>query len=296
MRLRPYDHHVDFARVFHLLSTWRVPGEHIAVWHPHRWSYMHHHPNIDALDLAAFGVAEEHGEIIGIVHQEHSPAFAFLQIAPGRDDAVAPLIDWAEDHLGGWSQTLEHDALGLWIGRCRTTAVDEMRSRGYELTDFTEPEAVFDLTSPVPSASLPEGYRLTTLADDNDLDKINRVLWRGFGHGDDPSDLEVPGRARVQTAPGFRLDRTVVAVAPDGDFASYAGVWLDEPNRVAMVEPVATDPDHRRMGLGRAVVLEVLRLVRSDGATHGWVGSDQEFYLSLGFRVTCTADLWLRPE
>jgi predicted N-acetyltransferase YhbS len=294
--VRRYDHATDFEQIRHRLSAWYRTGDHLPNWHPSRWVYMHSHPNVDAIDLEQFGVAEQAGRIVGIVHQEHAPAFGFLQIEPGADEAITPLLDWANDHLGGWSRTFERETFGLWVYRCRPPIVAAVQDRGYELTDHSGSEARVDLGDPVEPTALPDGYRLATLADENDLVKVNRVLWRGFGHGYDPPDDEIPGRERVQRAPGFRLDRTVVVVAPDGSFASYAGIWLDAPNRAAMVEPVATDPDHRRRGLGRAAVTEALRLVRDDGATHAWVGSDQAFYTSMGFRVTCTADLWLRPS
>lgn len=296
MEVRPYDHDADFRAVLDLLPRWHRPGAHVAVWHQARWSYMHAHPNVDVLDFTRFGVAADREGIVGVVHQEHAPAFAHLQVAPGRDDTIPPLLDWAEERLGGWSQTLGTETLGFWVRRCRTQMADEIRRRGYELTDYTEPDARIDLGRPPEPAPLPEGYRLATLADDNDLAQVNRVLWRGFNHPGEPPATEIPGRARGQSAPGFRLDRTVVAVAPSGEFAAYAGIWLDEANRSAYVEPVATDPDHRRRGLGRAAVQHALELARQDGATHAWVGSDQEFYLSMGFEVTCTADLWLRPS
>lgn len=65
-------------------------------------------------------------------------------------------------------------------------------------------------------------------------------------------------------------------------------------NRLAYLEPVATDPDYGRLGLGRAVVLETLRRVQSAGATVAWVGSDQGFYRSFGFRRMFQRDLWVK--
>ena len=65
-------------------------------------------------------------------------------------------------------------------------------------------------------------------------------------------------------------------------------------NRVAYVEPVATDPDFRRMGLGRAVVEESLRRAAADGAEVAWVGSGQEFYAAMGFTIVFQTNLWIR--
>jgi predicted N-acetyltransferase YhbS len=48
--------------------------------------------------------------------------------------------------------------------------------------------------------------------------------------------------------------------------------------------PVATDPQYRRMGLGRAAVLEGVRRCAALGARRAYVGSDQAFYQALGFR------------
>jgi predicted N-acetyltransferase YhbS len=69
---------------------------------------------------------------------------------------------------------------------------------------------------------------------------------------------------------------------------------MKKQNRFGYVEPVATDPDYRGMGLGRAVVLEALRRVRADGVTAAWVGSDQDFYLALGFEKKFQRNLWAK--
>jgi hypothetical protein len=99
---------------------------------------------------------------------------------------------------------------------------------------------------------LPDGFRLQSLEDENDLRKINAVLWRGFDHEGPPPDEGIPGREHMQRAPGFRKDLTIVAITPEGDYASFAGMWIVPENRIAYVEPVATDPEYRRMGLGTA--------------------------------------------
>ncbi|MDI7278158.1 MAG: GNAT family N-acetyltransferase, partial [Anaerolineae bacterium] len=168
-------------------------------------------------------------------------------------------------------------------------------ARGYELDPSSDrPLSQFVIPNPFPPIHLPEGFRLQSLADENDLRRIDRVLHRGFNHPGEPPPEGLEGRKRMQSGPHFRKDLTIVVRAPNGDYASYCGLWYDEANRFGYVEPVATDPDYRRRGLGRAAVLEGIRRCGELGATVAYVGSDQPFYLSLGFKKLFTANCWAK--
>jgi len=90
------------------------------------------------------------------------------------------------------------------------------------------------------------------------------------------------------------VDLNVVVVAPDGNFVSYCGMWFEPVHSIAYVEPVATDPDYRRTGLGRAAVLEGIRRCGEMGARVAWVGSTMPFYRSLGFRMAYRNRVWQR--
>ncbi|OZV13934.1 hypothetical protein CIW83_00390 [Tissierella sp. P1] len=70
--------------------------------------------------------------------------------------------------------------------------------------------------------------------------------------------------------PNVDLNLKVAVVAPDGNFVSYCGMWYDPEVGYAVVEPVATDPDYRRMGLGKAAVLEGIKRVGKLGAKTAW--------------------------
>jgi predicted N-acetyltransferase YhbS len=71
-------------------------------------------------------------------------------------------------------------------------------------------------------------------------------------------------------------------------------MWHDEHNRIAYIEPVATDPDYRRIGLGRAAALEGMRRRSALGADLAFVGSDQPFYTAIGFARVFTANCWVK--
>jgi len=73
-------------------------------------------------------------------------------------------------------------------------------------------------------------------------------------------------------------------------------MWYDELAGFAVIEPVATDPDYRRMGLGRAAVLEGIRRVGTRGARIALVGSSQQFYYSIGMRPYASASEWKRES
>jgi predicted N-acetyltransferase YhbS len=257
---------------------------------------MHGHPLVEQIDLSRIGVAELHGHIVGVVHPEHHPAFCHLQAHPETHAIKEALIEWAIAHLYGPSKTFGREVTGIWVADPDPGIEAILTARGFTPTEAREHLSVRSLAAPLPPAPLPEGYRLTSLVEDDNLEKLNRVLWRGFDHEGPPPEAEIPGRLRVQQTPHFRKDLNIVVVDTHGDFVSYAGLWIDPVNRIANLEPVATDPDHRRRGLASSAIVEGLRRVRTEGATTVWVGSDHPLYTSLGFRVMCSDTLWIKPH
>ena len=294
--IRAYRDPEDYAVVDRFLVELYEPDDTLANWLQPRWEYMHGHSNVDDVDLGSIGIAETtDGTVLGVVHPEHSPTSCYLQLRADHAGVKPMLVDWAENHMGGWSQSLGRNILGFYVEDTDTELQAIVGERGFVASpEWGEHHARMRLDGPLPEPSLPDGFRLQSLAEDNDLAKVNRVLWRGFNHEGPPPDDVIPSRARAQQTPNYRPDLNVVAVAPDGSYASYAGIWFVPENLVAYVEPVATDPDYRRMGLGKAAVLETLRRAKGLGANIAWVGSDQEFYVDMGFEVMAHSTLWYR--
>lgn len=71
-------------------------------------------------------------------------------------------------------------------------------------------------------------------------------------------------------------------------------MWYTPDIDYAVVEPVATDPDYRRMGLGKAVVLEGVRRCFAEGANTIYVGSGQQFYSDIGFKPIAATRRWTK--
>ena len=289
---RHYDHAADYERVGEfLVLTFGAEGGHVN-WLQPRWEYMHHHPFVRKVDLGSIGVWEANDEIVGVVHPEHGMGTAYFQIGPAFASLTGNMLTHAEAHLSALRDGVRR--LGIYINDDDDEFQRLAAARGYAKADEAEPMSRFDIPRPFPPITLPTGFGLKSLADDNDLRKVHRLLWRGFGHGQEPPDDGVEDRKLMQSAPNYRHDLNIVVEAPDGHFVSYCGMWLEPVHGVAYVEPVATDPDYRRMGLGRAAVLEGIRRCGEAGATAAYVGTAKPFYLSFGFHPIYNRSLWQR--
>ena len=113
---------------------------------------------------------------------------------------------------------------------------------------------------------------------------LHREVWS-------PSRVTLEAYRRLRATPGYTPELDLVAVAPDGAFASYCICWLDPINRAGEFEPVGTRPAYQRQGFGRAVITEGLRRLKAHGTTDASVLTPQSneravaLYESVGFRV-----------
>lgn len=290
--MRSYQHPADYQPVSDFLIRHHKPGNTDGNWLQPTWEYMHSHPNLDETALEQFGIWEESGEIIGVVHYESTLGEVFFQRHPEHKDLITAMLDYAEVSLGGVTREGLR-FVDLYINDFDTEFKRLVRSRSYQRNpDHDRPLSQFAIPDPFPKISLPDGFKLKSLQEDNDLRKIHRVLWRGFNHPGEPPPEGIEWRRKMQSGPNFRKDLNIVIESPGGDFVSYSGTWYEGTNRYAYVEPVATDPDYRRMGLGKAAVLEGIRRCGELGANVAYVGSDLPFYKAFGFKEVYNSQCW----
>lgn len=291
---RLYEPDRDFATVHAFLRRLYRPEAPSAAWFAPIWEYAVTHAWFDDSSADRIGLWFDGQRLVGLATYELRLGEAFLNLALGYDHLQPALLDHAERNLGAvdaaGARTL---TIFAYEGDAALTV--ELARRGYRHTPAADrPMARFAIPDPFPAPPLPEGARLLSLADDNDLVRLDRLLHRGFNHPGEPPAEGVAGRARMQSGPHFRHDLAIVAVAPDGTWASFAGLWLEAEAGYAYVEPVATDPAFRRQGYGRAAVLEGIRRCGELGATVAYVGTLKPFYQSFGFHGVDTQRAWRR--
>jgi len=295
IKFRKYDVSNDFKLVGDFLIENYQPDNRDGNFLQPAWEYMHSHPWFDERSLDNIGIWEDSGRTVAIVHHELYLGEAFFDIHPGYPHLKTEMLDHAEKYLYGKTQD-GRKYIKAFVNDFDKDFEALVKSRGYKKdVAHARPMSQLTITGPFrPIISLPDGFRLRSLAEDNDLAKLDRVIYRGFNHGDEPPEIDFEGRKKMQSVPNFMKDLNIIIAAPDGNYVAYAGTWFEATNKFAYVEPVATDPDYRRMGLGRTAVLEGVRRCGELGAQVAYVGSVQPFYQAMGFKRLYTCNCWIK--
>ena len=295
---RAYRDESDYRRVRgFLVETFGLNRTHHN-WCIERWDYWRHTGDVRAGLTGDREWAEdvrlwetEEGELVGVVNREDS-GIAFLQIHPDYRHLEREMVCWAEEQLVTPSEDGTSRNLGFWVYDYDTERRAIMKHRGYA-DHLVGHKRRRTLDQPLPEVETPEGYAVRALLPGDDLGLRCTVFTEAFGC----PEMETDVYRFLQTAPGYRQDLDIVAVAPDGTFASFCLTWFDDVNRIGMLEPVGTHPDHQRRGLGRVVVREGLRRLATLGATVAYVGCADStpadcLYQSVGFADSDVERLW----
>lgn len=294
LTIRNYGRAGDFELVSRFLVRHYQPGTRDGNWLQPTWEYMNFHPMLDRTSLKHIGICEDLGEVVGVVNYESSLGEAFFQQNPDYTHLRPVLLGFAEAWLSRENDSGSR-SLRVYLNDFDLEFNALVASRGYQqVPAYSRPTAIYTIPESLPEITFPDGFRLKSLADDPDWIKVHRVMWRGFNHQGEPptGDGEIEERRVMFNTPTARMDLKIVVEAPNGDFVSLCGMWYEPTNRYAYVEPLATDPAYRRLGLAKAAVLEGIRRCAEAGATVVYVGSDQPFYLALGFEAIYTTICW----
>ena len=251
------------------------------------WEWQVTHGGFDRSRIDRFGLWEDDGKLVAMAIYEMPFGDGLLFVDEGYSHLKPELVSYAKkaSHDDGKLRILLPDG-DREFGR---SAI----SQGFRPTQKRWQSSALDIDK-LQSFSLPEGFSFVSMADDWSWQQYNRVMWRGFDHeGRAAYDEEtIAVRKQMLSSPMIMPELVVCAVAPDGNYVSHCGMWYQPGDGYCYVEPVVTDPEYRKMGLGKAVVLEAIRRCGALGAEQAVVGSSQQFYYSIGFYPIFTATWW----
>lgn len=185
------------------------------------------------------------------------------------------MIDPAEEHLTA-EEPDGRRRLTVWCPAADTLRQELLIHRGYVKGDWPEHQWQRRLDTAIPDVPLAQGYTIRALGDG--LELLERCYASGLGFHEGDIRIAVDNRddptwyRNIQTAPLYRRDLDLVAVAADGAIAAFCTIWFDDVTRSAYFEPVATVPAHQRRGLAKALLTEGLRQLQRRGALVAGVG------------------------
>jgi GNAT superfamily N-acetyltransferase len=252
------------------------------------WEWVVTHGGRDQKNLDKIGLWEENGKLVAIATYECLLGDVLLITDENYAHLKTELIAYAKSNL--------HDNGKLKIllpdddNEMQRTAI----GKGFRpICNGRWHYAALDINA-LQSYSLPEGFSFISMADNWNWQQYNRVMWRGFDHEGraNHDDEEISVRKQMLSSPMIIPELVVTVVAPDGNYVSHCGMWYRPGDSYCYVEPVVTDPEYRKMGLGKAAVLEAIRRCGTLGAKQAVVGSNQQFYYNIGFYPIHTETWW----
>jgi mycothiol synthase len=278
--MRPYRTEDDYWRIRGFLrEVFLLNGRREVSWQAARFDHWRWHgiENMKdgRLERDVFIWETADGQITAVLNRE-SAGEAYLQVHPGRrtPKLEQEMIAVAEEHLavptpGGGAK------LRIWANQHDRLRHEILIRRGYTKGDWPEYQRRRSLGKPIPEARPAAGYTVRALGDVEELPARSWASWRGF-HSDEPDEHYTGGAGEwyrvIQRMPLYRRDLDIVAVAPGGEIAAFCTLWYDDVTRAGYFEPVATVPEHRQRGLGKAVMAEAMRRIKRLGASLATVG------------------------
>lgn len=207
-------------------------------------------------------------------------------------ESAAPLVEWAQRRFGGRARV------------CRVSDADDvlisyLSDRSYRPNDE---DLVFhwDLdATPVPDPELPLGWVLRPVEGEHEASSRRAASHAAFGSDMSPG-THLERYLRFMRSPVYDPDRDLVAVDESGIVGAFM-IWWADRSGVAEIEPFGTHPEHRRLGVGRALIYYGLRRMRDAGMSLARVVTESDrfpaavFYDSVGFERVGALRRWSPP-
>jgi len=304
LTMHAYQDEIDYQRVRDFLrQVFVINGHREQSWHVCRFDYWRWHgienQRFFRIDEAVYLWETDDGRIVAVLNPE-GRGEAFLQVHPDlrTPELEEEMIDVSEEHFSFAGDDARRK-LRIWTDQHDDLRRAILERRGYAKGNMPEYQRRRSLDAPIPDAQPPPGYAVRALGDEDELSVRSWASWRAFHPNEQKDRYEGWEWYRnIQRAPLYRRDLDMVSVAPTGEISSFCTVWFDDVNRSAYFEPVGTVPEHRRRGLGKAVMCEGLRRLKRLGATIAFVGSyspeAHALYSSAGFKEFDLSEPWSR--
>ncbi len=298
LTLRTYQHPNDFIAVRDFLVATYSHYRRTYNWTLERWNFSVSLARIiNGTSLAAWvdqiAMWEDGEALLGVVNWEgegHGEAFFQLAHEELPDGILQEMFDFCEARMG--KSAGDHREIYLRIPPDDARRVSIAQARGFVREPWDVNEGILTLTGQIPVV-LSAGF---TFADGRQVSAEAKAMAhaKAFDYYDEMLYREraIIGFAEMMLTPDYLPHFDLHVRTPHGEIAAFATLWYDERNQLGILEPVGTVPEFRKLGLGRALIAELINRAREAGTQRVNVGSDQVFYQRLGFEPRTVYEIW----
>jgi mycothiol synthase len=180
-----------------------------------------------------------------------------LSIHPTQRSAAREMLLWMRNQVEE-RKTNESDQVSM---RLPVDDNDEelillLTDLGFQKGEIDGDKQIRPIGLPVPTYTLPKGYTIRNAIITKDFLNYREVQKTVFPH---IKSMSLELLQLYSSASFYHEELDIVAVDPHGKFAAFCTARIDPVSKIAELEPVGTHPDHRRCGLGKAVICESLK-------------------------------------
>lgn len=228
--------------------------------------------------------------LVGALFSEYPGGF-YPQIHPAHRDLIPHMVSY-----------LAHSAFAsvdIWCHSDNHLLADTLTSAGFNPTgDYQSLKRLNLATMNFAQPPLPDGYRLETMTTDiQATEQMGQLLNCAFGR-DFHSGAEY--RTFQQMAPSYRTEFDTVVYDEHHTLVATAGITVHHHLSFAVVEPVATHPNHQRRGLAHAAIVRGLVHAQQVGIRTAWIEAwhsnlaANHTYNQIGFVDVSRQSCWRR--
>ncbi|MFN8375521.1 MAG: GNAT family N-acetyltransferase [Anaerolineae bacterium] len=274
---RPYTGIEDFKKMTYVLREGRKASRHSGYIHigDLNWWAYYITPRHNTMNETAFIWEDDNGAVLGwsLLSPHYNTFDVFVHPSERNGQRREQMLLWTEARMAEVQRQRGKDHLVVgFLWQDDEVWINMLAKHNYAL-DAEESVYVYMVhpLEDIPQPTVPDGFTVRSVCGEEDAEaraEVHRASWARPGF---ESYMSTERYRAFMQAPDYRPELDVVAAAPDGRFAASAMMWLDAENALGHYEPVGTNPEFRRMGLGKAVLWEGLRRVKALGAREATV-------------------------
>jgi GNAT superfamily N-acetyltransferase len=281
----------DYDRAENFLRDLYHKSDVVPFWLPARWEYAeylvsplmkHRGLSIDWKETIYLWEANN-GEIVAIVCSESPDENIFLHTKPEYRYLEEEMVGIAEEQV--IRSVLKKAKIFVWCHNNDTYRQSILQKRGYVKQPFVEFLNWRDLKKQLPEIKMPDGYTIHCMVNEEGLDLQDKITRMTGAFDSETYPVEI--YRNMQLGPSYKKEFDLYTTDRERNITSFCIIWYDEELNIGYFEPVGTDANHRRKGLGKATLNAGLQCLKQVGVDNAYVGASSEerraFYKASGF-------------